>query len=66
MACSTDRPSLAANHVAISKNTFDVGPVESFFNELYYPGLAAEIFSGRRPHASRELREINRRQPASP
>ena len=46
-----------------SDNTFDVGPVESFFNELYYPGLAGEIFAGRRPTAVRDLRQLDRRQP---
>jgi WD40 repeat protein len=46
-----------------SPNTFDVGPVEIFFNELYYPGLAGEIFSGRRPKAPRDLQQIDRRQP---
>ena len=45
-----------------SQNTFDVGPVEIFFNELYYPGLASEIFSGRRPRAPRDLQQIDRRQ----
>jgi WD40 repeat protein/uncharacterized caspase-like protein len=46
-----------------SQNTFDVGPVEIFFNDLYYPGLASEIFSGRRPKAPRDLQQIDRRQP---
>ena len=46
-----------------SENTFDTGPVELFFNELYYPGLAGEIFSGRRPKAPRDLQQIDRRQP---
>jgi hypothetical protein len=45
-----------------SQNTFDVGPVEIFFNELYYPGLAGEIFSGRRPKAPRDWQQIDRRQ----
>ena len=46
-----------------SDDTFDVGPVESFFNELYYPGLAGEIFAGRRPTAARDIRQLDRRQP---
>jgi len=46
-----------------SQNTFDVGPVEIFFNELYYPGLAGEIFAGRRPRAPRGLQQLDRRQP---
>jgi hypothetical protein len=47
-----------------SQNTFDVGPVEIFFNELYYPGLAGEIFSGTRPKAPRDIQQIDRRQPS--
>ncbi len=46
-----------------SQDTFDVGPVEIFFNEFYYPGLASEIFAGRRPKAPRDLGQIDRRQP---
>jgi len=46
-----------------SDNTFDVGPVEIFFNELYYPGLAGEIFSGKRPKAPRDIQRLDRRQP---
>jgi len=46
-----------------SDSTFDVGPVESFFNELYFPGLAGEIFAGRRPTAVRDIRQLDRRQP---
>jgi hypothetical protein len=46
-----------------SLNTFDVGPVELFFNDFYYPGLLAEIFAGRRPKPARTLQQIDRRQP---
>jgi WD40 repeat protein len=46
-----------------SNKTFDVGPVEIFFNELYSPGLLAEIFSDRRPKAPRTLQQLDRRQP---
>ncbi|MEP7341016.1 MAG: caspase family protein [Acidobacteriota bacterium] len=46
-----------------SSNTFDVGPVELFFNDFYYPGLLAEIFTGRRPKPARALQQIDRRQP---
>jgi WD40 repeat protein len=46
-----------------SQNTFDVGPVEIFFNELYYPGLAGEVFSGKRPKAPRDIQQFDRRQP---
>lgn len=46
-----------------SGNTFDVGPVEIFFNELYYPGLLSDIFLDKRPKAPRNLQQIDRRQP---
>ncbi|MCI0336858.1 MAG: caspase family protein [Acidobacteria bacterium] len=46
-----------------SQNTFDVGPVEIFFNELYHPGLLEEVFSGKRPKAPRDLQQLDRRQP---
>jgi WD40 repeat protein/uncharacterized caspase-like protein len=42
---------------------FDVSPVESFFNEFYYPDLLADIFSGKRPHARHDIAKIDRRQP---
>jgi WD40 repeat protein len=42
---------------------FDVSPVESFFNEFYYPDLLADIFSGNRPHARHDIAKIDRRQP---
>lgn len=45
-------------------NTFDVAPVEAFFNEFYYPDLLGRIFAGDRPKAPRELTRIDRRQPA--
>lgn len=46
-----------------SQNTLDVGPVEIFFNELYYPGLLEEVFSGKRPKAPRDMQQLDRRQP---
>ncbi len=46
-----------------SENTFDVGPVEIFFNELYYPSLLSDIVAGKRPKAPRSLPQIDRRQP---
>ena len=42
---------------------FDVSPVESFFNEFYYPDLLADIFSGKRPHAKHDIAKLDRRQP---
>jgi WD40 repeat protein len=47
-----------------SNKTFDVGPVEIFFNELYSPGLLADIFSDKKPKAPRTLQQLDRRQPA--
>jgi hypothetical protein len=46
-----------------ASNTFDVAPVEVFFNEFYYPGLLAEILSGRKPAAAQSLSKMDRRQP---
>ena len=46
-----------------SENTFDVGPVEIFFNELYYPSLLSDIAAGKRPKAPRSLPQLDRRQP---
>lgn len=43
--------------------TFDVAPVEAFFNEFYYPDLLAEIFAGKRPRAPRDIARVDRRQP---
>ena len=47
-----------------SGDTFDVAPVETFFNEFFRPGLLAEIFAGQRPRAPRDIALIDRRQPA--
>jgi WD40 repeat protein len=44
-------------------NTFDVAPVELFFNEFYYPDLLAEIFAGKRPRATQDIAQRDRRQP---
>ena len=46
-----------------SQNTFDLAPVETFFNEFYYPGLLAEIFAAKPPQAPRDLSQLDRRQP---
>lgn len=46
-----------------SQNTFDVLPVEAFFNEFYYPGLLADILQGKRPKAKAEIAQLDRRQP---
>ncbi|MGI8917153.1 MAG: caspase family protein [Pyrinomonadaceae bacterium] len=44
-------------------NTFDVSPAETFFNEFYYPGLLAEVMSGKQPHAPKNISLLDRRQP---
>ena len=44
-------------------NTFDVAPVEAFFNEFYYPGLLADVIAGKRPRASQNISRVDRRQP---
>ncbi len=46
-----------------SQSTFDVAPVETFFNDLYYPGLLSEVFSGSAPKAPRDVSQLDRRQP---
>jgi len=44
-------------------STFNVLPVESFFNEYYYPGVLAEIFAGKDPKAPSDIVQRDRRQP---
>jgi len=44
-------------------NTFDVMPAETYFNEFYYPGLLGEIMSGKKPHAPKNISQLDRRQP---
>jgi WD40 repeat protein len=44
-------------------NTFDVAPVEAFFNEYYYPGLLADVLAGKRPAAAQNIARVDRRQP---
>ena len=46
-----------------SPDVFNVEPVETFFNEFYYPGLLSEIAAGRRPRAPRDISQLDRRQP---
>jgi len=46
-----------------NNNTFDVAPVELFFNEYYYPGLLAEILAGKGPKAKVSIESKDRRQP---
>jgi dipeptidyl aminopeptidase/acylaminoacyl peptidase len=44
-------------------DTFNVAPIEWFFNEFYYPGLLADIFSGKRPRVAQDVSRKDRRQP---
>ncbi|HSE31995.1 MAG TPA: caspase family protein [Pyrinomonadaceae bacterium] len=44
-------------------DTFNVAPIEWFFNEFYYPGLLSDIFSGKRPQVAQDVSKKDRRQP---
>lgn len=46
-----------------NQDTFNVAPVEWFFNEFYYPGLLSDIFAGKRPHVAQDISKKDRRQP---
>ncbi len=46
-----------------NQDTFNVAPVEWFFNEYYYPGLLSEVFAGKRPHVAQDISRKDRRQP---
>lgn len=46
-----------------NQDTFNVAPVEWFFNEYYYPGLLSEVFAGKRPHVAQDISKKDRRQP---
>jgi WD40 repeat protein len=46
-----------------SGNTFDVAPVEIFFNEYFHPRLLSDILSGKQPEAISEIAARDRRQP---
>jgi len=45
------------------QDTFNVAPVEWFFNEFYYPGLLADVFAGKRPRVTQDISKKDRRQP---
>ena len=45
------------------RNTFNVAPVEIFFNEYFYPDLLADVLAGKNPRPSRRIAQIDRRQP---
>jgi WD40 repeat protein len=44
-------------------DTFNVAPIEWFFNEFYYPALLGDIVAGRRPRAPSDFALKERRQP---
>ena len=44
-------------------DTFNVAPIEWFFNEFYYPGLLSDVFSGKRPRVAQDISKKDRRQP---
>ncbi len=46
-----------------NQETFNVAPIEWFFNEFYYPGLLADVFSGKRPKVAEDISRKDRRQP---
>jgi WD40 repeat protein len=43
--------------------TFNVVPVEAYFNEFYSPGVLAEVFNGKDPRATQDIVKKDRRQP---
>jgi WD40 repeat protein len=46
-----------------NQDTFNVAPVEWFFNEFYHPGLLSDIFAGKRPRVAQDISKKDRRQP---
>jgi WD40 repeat protein len=46
-----------------SGSTYNVSPVEVFFNEFYQPGLLADLLEGRQPSATGDISQKDRRQP---
>jgi WD40 repeat protein len=44
-------------------DTFNVAPIEWFFNEFFSPGLLAELVAGHRPRAAADFADKDRRQP---
>lgn len=46
-----------------NQDTFNVAPIEWFFNEFYYPGLLSEILAGKRPRVAQDVSRKDRRQP---
>src|ERR1043166_9468414 len=46
-----------------NQETFNVAPIEWFFNDFYYPGLLADVLAGKRPTVSQDASKKDRRQP---
>ena len=46
-----------------NQDTFNVAPIEWFFNEFYYPGLLGDMFAGKRPKVAQDVSKKDRRQP---
>jgi WD40 repeat protein/uncharacterized caspase-like protein len=46
-----------------NQDTFNVAPIEWFFNEFYYPGLLSDVFAGKRPRVAQDVSRKDRRQP---
>ncbi len=46
-----------------ARDTFNVAPVELFFNEYFYPELLADVLAGKRPPAKEQISMRDRRQP---
>ncbi|MDX2039903.1 MAG: caspase family protein [Acidobacteriota bacterium] len=45
------------------KTTFNVSPVEIFFNEFFHPDLLSDVLAGKQPKPKNEITQIDRRQP---
>jgi len=46
-----------------SGNTLDYAPIEAYFSDSYYPGLLTDLHTGKRPRASSDISQKDRRQP---
>jgi WD40 repeat protein/uncharacterized caspase-like protein len=46
-----------------NQDTFNVAPIEWFFNEFYYPGLLSDVIAGKRPKVALDVSKKDRRQP---
>ena len=46
-----------------NQETYNVAPIEWFFNEFYHPGLLSEVYGGKRPKVTQDVSKKDRRQP---